>query len=188
MAAASKTWQDCSKKFHFDVEELVDLMAEGEETRKNVWEVFVCDHATGWCLLVSWFQLDADVRTSWHRTPAWPTWWRSAVLGVVRSKTCFGRLSWIDGLFLFGWSCGSGCRLYDLWTVHSTYSLWRWLGTFSRDDRFLRQWLGQVVVSHMFCFDQFFWEKYFGRHPFPVTVATRIFRLGILMNLHVSLL
>ena len=171
------------------MEELVDLMAEGEETGKNVWKVFVCDRATGWCLLVSRFQHDADVRTSWHRTPAWPTWCRSAVLGVVRERTCFGRRSCrIDGLFLFGWSCGSGCRLYDLWKVPSTYSLWRWLGTFSPDDPFLQQWLGQVVVSHMFCFDQFFGEKYFGKHPFPVTVATRIFRLWIPMNLHVSLL
>ena len=48
--------------------------------------------------------------------------------------------------------------------------------------------MAEVVVSHMFCFDQFFWEQYFGKHPFPVTVATKIFRLGISMNLHVSLL
>ena len=29
------------------LEELVGLMAEGEEIRRNVWKVFVCDHATG---------------------------------------------------------------------------------------------------------------------------------------------
>ena len=34
-------------------------------------------------------------------------------------------------------------------------------------------------MSHMFALTNFFGEEYFGKHPFPVTVATRIFRLGI---------